>query len=85
MCLVTATCRAQSMVENESHFLLQCSGYSHLRQLWFDKLNLPGNFHESTEIEQISILINTPEFVKSTAQFIIDAFDLRSKLLFAAN
>ena len=72
-------------METESHFLLQCSGYNDLRQSWLEKLELPDNFSERAEADQISILVNTPEYVKPTAQFIIDAFELRSKLLYLAN
>ena len=80
MCLVTPECRDQSVVESESHFLLWCGGYRDLRQSLYDKLALPSNFYVGTDTEQISILINTPEFVKPTAQFIIDAFNLRMSL-----
>ena len=82
---MTPACRSLSLVETESHFLLQCSGYNDLRQRWLDKLDLPGNFSERSDADQIKILVNTPEYVKPTAQFIIDAFELRSKLLYFAN
>ena len=85
VCPVTPECQAQSVVETETHFLLQCGAYSNLRQLFFDKLTLPDNFHFRSEAEQISTLINTPDYVKHTAQFIIDAFDLRCKLLYNPN
>ena len=85
VCLVTPACRTLSLVETESHFLLQCSGYNDLRQSWLEKLELPDNFSERSEADQISLLVNTPEYVKPTAQFIIDAFELRSKLLYLAN
>ena len=37
---------------------------------------------ELAETEQITIAINNLSNVKPTAQFIVEAFDLRSKLLF---
>ena len=85
MCLVTAECRAQALVESESHFALRCEGYSDLRQLLYDKLTLPDNFHFLSEAEQLSTLINTPDYVKHTAQFIIDAFNQRCKMLYNSN
>ena len=85
VCLVTPQCTAESEVESEAHFLIRCSGYSDLRRLLFDKLTLPDGFHGFTESEQISILVNNPSNTKLTAQFIIDAFNQRSKLLFKPN
>ena len=85
VCLVTPECRAQALVESESHFVLRCEGYHDLRQLLYDKLTLPDNFHFLSEAEQLSTLINTPDYVKHTAQFIIDAFNLRSTLLYNPN
>ena len=41
VCLVTAECRAQDLVESESHFVLRCEGYRDLRQQLYDKLTLP--------------------------------------------
>ena len=82
VCKVTDRCSAQSLVETECHFLLACSGYSEIRQQWLSKLTLPDNFAELADISQLNILINNLNNVKPTAQFIVEAFDLRSKLLF---
>ena len=81
-CKVTARCTDESLVESECHFLLKCGGYSDLRRQWLSRLTLPDNFSELAETEQITIAINNLSNVKPTAQFIMEAFDLRSKLLF---
>ena len=43
---------------------------------------VPDKFSELAETEQITIAINYLSNVKPTAQFIMEAFNLRSKLLF---
>ena len=44
-------------------------------------VNVPDNFNQLTDAERIKVLINIDN-VKSTAQFIVEAFNLRNKLLF---
>ena len=79
---MTENCTAQSLVESECHFLLSCTGYDRLRHAWLDKLNLPQSFYSLEDTEKIHTLLNDVSYVKHTAQFIVDAFNLRSKLIY---
>ena len=67
-------CRDGISVENEIHIYFQYGLYHDLRRFWMSKLNVPANFHELPENE-------LPENVKATAQYIIDAFNKRSKIV----
>ena len=70
-------------IENEEHYLFSCTAYNDLRQLWLSGLDKPGNF-DSLEInEKLNIVLNMAANTKSTANFILDAFDIRSKVLLA--
>ena len=82
ICTVTPRCSALALVESEYHFLLECSGYRELRQSWLSKLQLPETFSHSTNAEKTSLVINNVNNVKLTAQFIVDAFDFRGRLLY---
>ena len=68
-------------VEDEIYFLFKCPAYSDLRNNWFNLMNLPYNFHTLCDYEKISLVLNTPELIKPTANFILQAFDMRSKIL----
>ena len=81
VCSVTEECGAGLHVESESHFLLYCVGYRQIRQQWLSNVNVPDNFNQLTDAEKIKVLINIDN-VKSTAQFIVEAFNLRNRLLF---
>ena len=67
-------------VEDEAHFLLRCAAYRRQRLILLDKLADTKAFLLLSDKEKLSVLLNG-EFVKSTAQFIIDSFDHRSLLL----
>ena len=65
-------------IENEEHYLFSCTAYGSLRKLWLDK---PGNF-DSLEInEKLNIVLNMAANIKATTNFILGAFDIRSKLM----
>ena len=81
ICQVTEECVAKAEVENEFHFTLRCSAYRDIRQQWMDSLTLPDNFDTLADAEKMAVLINLAN-VKPTAQFIVDAFNHRAKLLF---
>ena len=80
VCTVTEECRTESCVESESHFLFYCNGYRQMRQQLLDSITVPDNFHQLTDNNKIKVLIN-PDNVKRTAQFIVEAFNHRNKLL----
>ena len=69
-------------VENEKHYLFFCLGYCDLRFKWLNSLCQPDNFNFISTDEKLKIVLNQHENVKLTAQFILDAWDRRSKLLF---
>ena len=68
-------------VENEHHFIFVCRAYAEIRAIWMTKLNLPENFGGLQDFEKLGIVLNEAENVKITSQFLIDAYDLRSKIL----
>ena len=68
-------------VETEAHFLFLCAHYSNLRDTWLESVIKPANFENLDEGSKLSIVLNVPENVKKTAQFIIDAYNMRSKML----
>ena len=68
-------------VENDIHIYFQCGLYNDLIRFWISKLNVPANFHELPAAEKFELFFNKPENVKATAQFIIDAFNKRSKIV----
>ena len=55
---------------------------NYLRQALLSKLNLPDNFALLSEEQQLRFLINETDNVQPTAQFIVDAFNLRSKIIY---
>ena len=52
-----------------------------MRANWLSKLKLPENFHQIEASEKMKIVLNKAENVKLTGQFILDAFDYRSKIV----
>ena len=54
----------------------------YLKHALLSKLNLPDNFALLSEEQQLRLLINETDNVKPTAQFIVDAFNLRSKIIY---
>ena len=81
ICQVTEQCETDAEVETEFHFVLRCSGYTDIRQQWLKSLVLPVNFDQLPDAGKMAVLINL-ENVKLTAQFIVEAFNQRAKLLF---
>ena len=68
-------------IEDEFHFLFICHLYKNLRDIWMSKLALPVNFDTLLNSEKLKIVLNDQSNVKLTSQFIIDAYNLRSKKL----
>ena len=66
-------------IENECHFLFHCGAYQTERNIWYSKMALPENFIEMQLDEQLKIVLNEPVNLKHTANYIISAFNLRSK------
>jgi hypothetical protein len=72
------TCKQCSLgeAETEEHFLVKCPKHSLNRAKLFSKINR-DDFQNFSDQEKIAFLLNDPEIVKLTAQFIIDSFDNR--------
>ena len=52
-----------------------------MRANWLRNLKLPENFAEEEASEKLKVVLNDPENVKPTGQFIIDAYNYRSKIV----
>ena len=81
LCKVSNICTEQSLVESECHFLLACPAYNELRQAWLSKLVLPENFVHLSNPEKLKVFFNIAENLKPSAQYIVDAFNMRSRVL----
>ncbi len=72
----------EDVVEDETHFLLHCDLYADLRQLLFTKvIRVDNNFHFYTTDDKLLALMSK-ENVKSTAEFIYNAFEKRRNTLY---
>ena len=58
-----------------------CSKYSNLRNSLFENLVKPENFENFDQGSKLGIALNLPVKVKSTSQFIISAYNMRSKVI----
>ena len=48
---------------------------------WFSDLKIPEHFMTLEPPEKLKLVLNVSENVKSTAQFILNAFNVRSKIV----
>ena len=71
----------EQQIETEYHFIFVCICYVNLRTTWLSKLTKPENFDYLNMGEKLSIVLNLPENIKSTGQFINDAFSMRNKII----
>ena len=67
--------------ENEVHFLLQCEAYESERSAWLSSLEKPENFSILPPSEKLKIVLNHDQNVKKSAQYIINIYDKRSKIV----
>ena len=68
-------------IETEVHFVFFCDQYHMLREKMFSTLNKPIDFEMLEDAEKLKIVLNMPENCKQTAQFIVDAYSMRSKII----
>ena len=68
-------------IECELHYLFSCTAYSNLRQSWLSSLVKPDNFDNLDNWEKLNVVLNMTENIKLTANFILSAFDIRSRIL----
>ena len=78
---VEAVTRSGNPVESETHFLFQCVAYEAERGIWYGKMTLPNDFDNLPLETKLSIVPNDQTNVKFTAQYILNAFNLRSKII----
>ena len=71
----------ESCIETDFHFIFICSFYQNLRTTWLASLVKQDNFFDLSEGQKLSLILNQPENVKSTAQFVISAYHLRGKVI----
>ena len=68
-------------VENEIHYLFHCNAYNEERTIWYNKMTLPLNFCNLENAQKLKIVLNEPCNVKFTSQFIMNAYNTRSRIL----
>ena len=79
--LVNIDSAAVGPVECETHFLYQCEAYSAERRVWYGRMTLPDNFENLSIDIKLKTVLNDQLNIKFTAQFIVEALNIRSKLL----
>ena len=67
-------------VESEYYVLFICKMYNSLRKSWLEKIFIPDNFRYLSKSEKLKLVLNRPENVRQTAQYLISVMDLRSLL-----
>ena len=54
--------------------------YKNLREAWLSKLTKPENFSHLPPQDKLKLVLNKPENVRLTAQYIVSVMDLRRQL-----
>ena len=67
-------------IETEYHLLFECQKYSGEREAWFVKMNIPQNFSNLPAKNQLQLVLNEPDSVRHTAQYLVKVMDSRSLL-----
>ena len=75
------SCNDGQSIENEEHFIFYCSKYAKLRQTWIEQLLKSDQFLNLETPEKFKTIFDQPENIKLSAQFIINIYDLRSKII----
>ena len=70
-----------NQVENEYHFIFECEAYRDERLIWIDKLTIPNNFSTLLYSQKMKIVLNDHNNVKLSAQYLINIYDKRSKIV----
>ena len=81
VCIGTGNYLHLNEIESEIHLLFNCNRYENIRREWFEKMTLPPDFLISNVYGRLDTVLNHANNIKYTAQFIINALDLRSKAL----
>ena len=67
-------------IESEYHLLFQCQKYSDQREAWLAKINAPQDFFSLPVKNQFQSVLNEPDNVRHTAQYLVAIMDRRSLL-----
>ena len=54
--------------------------YTNLREAWLSKIVKPDNFHHFPPQDKLKLVLNEPENVRHTAQYLVSLMDLRRLL-----
>ena len=65
-------------VESEYYALFECKMYNNLRNTWLSRLCKPANFLDLSENEKLKVVLNHPDNVRPTAQYVLALMDYRS-------
>ena len=65
-------------IESEYHLLFKCPKYSDQREAWFAKIDISPTFLDFSVKKQFQIVLNRPENVRHTAQYLVRVMDMRS-------
>ena len=71
----------RNQIENEFHFIFECEAYQNERRSWLEKLTIPNNFSTLMQEQKLKLVLNDHNYVKLSAQFFINIYDVHSKLL----
>ena len=75
-------CKDGQSIETEEHFIFYCAKYNNLRKTWLSKITKPQSFSNLNIGEKLKVIFDQAENVKATAQYIINCYDFRSKIVF---
>ena len=67
-------------IESEYYVLFKCQMYTNLREAWLSKIVKPDNFHHFPPQDKLKLVLNEPENVRHTAQYLVSLMDLRRLL-----
>ena len=67
-------------IESEYYVLFKCQKYNNLREAWLSKLTKPDNFLHLPSQDKLKLVLNDPENVRHTAQFVVSLMDIRRLL-----
>lgn len=77
------TCRLcnSGEVENECHFIFQCSLYNELRNTYLGNIISRDSFVNISDLDKLVLLMK--DYVRQLSKYIVSAFTLRKTTLFA--
>ena len=70
-----------NQIENEYHFIFECEAYRDESLIWMEKLSIPNNFSTLNDNQRMKIVLNDHNNVKLSAQYLINIYDKRSKIV----